>query len=137
TRVLQNGLFIPLAPEPEKLELTLARLAKLVGADNVGSPELLDTHRPDAFRMKRFTLVGIHKRANSNPQATSHNPQRVMGFRIFRPPLVARVVTTGGLPVRISAGSSTAACIVRGRIVRVSGPWRASGEWWREDAWAR
>ncbi len=55
-RVLQTGLFIPLAPEPAKLELTLARLAKLVGLDNVGSPELLDTHRPDAFRVKRFVV---------------------------------------------------------------------------------
>jgi len=55
-RVLQSGLFIPLAPEPEKLELLLARLAKLVGKENIGSPELLDTHRPDAFRVKRFEL---------------------------------------------------------------------------------
>ena len=45
-RASQTGLFIPLAPEPEKLEITLARLAKLVGRENVGSPELLDTHRP-------------------------------------------------------------------------------------------
>ena len=55
-RMAQTGLFIPLAPEPEKLELTLARLAKLVGADKVGSPEILDTHRPDAFRMNRFSI---------------------------------------------------------------------------------
>ncbi|MGI8838340.1 MAG: hypothetical protein ACR2H4_17125 [Pyrinomonadaceae bacterium] len=55
-RVLQTGLFMPLAPEPAKLELTLARLAKLVGLENVGSPELLDTHRPDAFRLKRFVV---------------------------------------------------------------------------------
>src|SRR5262249_5465966 len=55
-RAAQTGLFIPLAPEPEKLEITLARLAKLVGQDKVGSPELLETHRPDAFRMKRFQL---------------------------------------------------------------------------------
>jgi protein ImuB len=55
-RVLQTGLFIPLAPEPAKLELTLARLAKLVGLENVGSPELLDTHQPDAFRVKRFVV---------------------------------------------------------------------------------
>ena len=55
-RVLQTGLFIPLAPEPAKLELTLARLAKLVGIENVGSPELLDTYRPDAFRVKRFEV---------------------------------------------------------------------------------
>ena len=31
-RVLQTGLFIPLAPEPEKLELMLARLAKTSGS---------------------------------------------------------------------------------------------------------
>jgi hypothetical protein len=37
-RVLQNGLFVPLAPAPDKLELTLARLAKLVGEENIGSP---------------------------------------------------------------------------------------------------
>ena len=55
-RSIQNGLFQPLAPEPEKLELTLARLARLVGESNVGSPELVDTHRPGAFRIKRFIV---------------------------------------------------------------------------------
>jgi protein ImuB len=53
-RVVQNGLFVPLSPEPEKLELTLARIAAVVGEENVGSPEILNTHRPDAFRMQRF-----------------------------------------------------------------------------------
>jgi protein ImuB len=55
-RSIQNGLFQPLAPEPEKLELTLARLTRLVGESNVGSPELVDTHRPGAFRIKRFVM---------------------------------------------------------------------------------
>ena len=55
-RVVQNGLFVPLSPEPEKLELTLARLKALVGEENVGSPEILDTHRPDAFEVKTFGL---------------------------------------------------------------------------------
>ncbi len=54
-RVLQHGLFIPQAPAPEKLHLTLARLTGLLGKDNVGSPELLDTHRPDAFVMRAFS----------------------------------------------------------------------------------
>src|SRR5204863_3755500 len=63
-RVTQNGLFIPLAPEAEKLELTLARLAKLLGENNIGSPELLDSHRPDAFRIKRFALKGKIDRRN-------------------------------------------------------------------------
>ena len=55
-RVAQGGLFVPCAPDPEKLELTIARLAKLVGESNVGSPELLDSHRVDHFRMTRFVV---------------------------------------------------------------------------------
>jgi protein ImuB len=54
-RALQHGLFIPQAPVPEKLQLTLARLTALAGEGNVGSPYLLDTHRRDAFRMRTFS----------------------------------------------------------------------------------
>src|SRR5262252_891245 len=75
-RASQTGLFIPLAPEPEKLEITLARLAKLVGAENVGSPELLDTHRPDAFRVKRFSVTATRKKSRSNPQSAIRNLPR-------------------------------------------------------------
>ena len=53
-RTVQHGLFVPQAPPPEKLQLTLARLTALVGEGNVGSPELLDTHRRDAFVMRDF-----------------------------------------------------------------------------------
>ena len=54
-RVAQGGLFSPFSPDPEKLEVTLARIAGVVGKGKVGTPELVDTHRPDAFRMGRFT----------------------------------------------------------------------------------
>ena len=53
-RSAQGGLFLPPSPEPEKLELTLARIASMVGENNVGAVELLDTHRPEGFRMRRF-----------------------------------------------------------------------------------
>jgi protein ImuB len=59
-RAAQAGLFIPIAPEPEKLELTLARLEALVGEGHVGSPALVDTHRPGAFRMERFAEMRGH-----------------------------------------------------------------------------
>jgi protein ImuB len=151
-RVLQTGLFIPLAPEPEKLELMLARLAKLVGAENIGSPELLDTHRPDAFRVKRFELKEAKRRkrnkqqkANSkqqsavsvqpgNPQSEICN-QQSLGFRVFRPPLRALVQAEGGCPREISAWNKNRS--VHGKVVGVAGPWRTSGEWWRTDRWAR
>ena len=147
-RVLQTGLFIPLAPEPEKLELMLARLAKLVGAENIGSPELLDTHRPDAFRVKRFELKERKRRkanskqqtVNSKQQAASTqypalSTQHFLGFRVFRPPLRALVQAEGGCPREISAWNKNKS--VHGKVVGVAGPWRTSGEWWRTDKWAR
>ena len=85
-RVLQTGLFVPLAPEPAKLELTLARLAKLVGLKNVGSPELLDTHRPDAFRVKRFVVregnSKVAKRQARKVLSESSKRQTVIGKRL-------------------------------------------------------
>jgi protein ImuB len=140
-RRLQTGLFIPLAPEPEELELMLARLAKLVGAENIGSPELLDTHRPDAFRMKRFVLKEKVRRKKrnavreTNPESEVRNPKSILGFRVFRPPLRAMVQVEGGCPRDISAWNKNKS--VHGKVVAVAGPWRTSGEWWRTDAWAR
>ena len=136
-RELQTGLFIPLAPEPEKLELTLARLAKLVGPDNVGSVEILDTHRPDAFRIKRFSVANVRKKLSSNPKSANHNPQCVMGFRVFRPPWHAEVQTLHERPARINARGAALSYVIHGQVICASGPWRTSGDWWRADVWAR
>jgi protein ImuB len=123
-RVVQHGLFIPLAPEPQKLELTLARITKLVGEGNAGSPELIETHRPRAFRMRRFIAGACRK-----------NGKRVYcpGFalRIFRPALRARVQAANGRPMRVMARG------ISGHVLESAGPWRTSGDWWRGDAWSR
>jgi protein ImuB len=122
-RRLQNGLFIPLAPEAEKLELTLARIAAVIGEGQAGSPEVLDTHRPDAFRVVKFD-------ANAKPDMQASGPVQ-LGVRRFRPPVPARVEAVDGKPRRISAR------VMNGKIVAYAGPWRTCGEWWREDAWDR
>ena len=137
-RVLQNGLFAPLAPAPDKLEFTLARLAKLVGEQNIGSPTLLDTHRPDAFSMKRFTLAtkpDSRKRGKAISQFAIRNSQSALGFRMFRPPLRAIVQVEQGCPTQISAWSKHRS--VYGKVVSLAGPWRTMGDWWRDDRWAR
>ena len=54
---IQSGLFSPQSPEPLRLEVTLARLAALVGQDRVGRATLTDNHRPQSFRMDRFTVA--------------------------------------------------------------------------------
>jgi protein ImuB len=139
-RVLQNGLFVPLAPAPDKLELTLARLSKLIGENNIGSPAVLDTHRPDAFSMKRFVLKTTSEKERrrskaKNPQSEIRNPKSVFGFRMFRPPLRAVVEVASGWPVQVSAWGKQRS--VYGKVVSLAGPWRSTGDWWRNDSWAR
>jgi len=120
-RAAQNGLFVPVAPEPEKLELTLARLKSLVGERNVGSPALLDTHRPGAFQMLPRPLG-----ASAGLQVAGAQP-----MRSIRPPRAARVQMAAGQPVHVQAEG------VRGQVVASAGPWRTSGDWWTNDPWAR
>jgi protein ImuB len=136
-RLLQNGLFIPLAPEPEKLELTLARLAKLLGANNVGALRLLDTHRPEAFNVARFVLKDVNKKTKRAKSGMPKNEtaQCLPAFRTFRPPLRAIVQTEKGCPVEISAWSVNRS--VHGIAIQIAGPWRTTGDWWRSDGWAR
>jgi len=138
-RVLQNGLFIPLAPEPEKLELTLARLAKLVGKENIGSPEIINTHRPDSFRMKRFALKSKpdfrKRRSGSRHRQSPIANRQCLGFRMFRPPLRAIVKADQGCPKQISAWGKQRS--VYGKVVSLAGPWRTTGDWWSNDRWAR
>jgi protein ImuB len=137
-RSKQHGLFVPNSPDPEKLELTLARLVKLVGNANIGSPELTDTHRPGEFRMNKFFAQPNEARARGKTSrksvagadggaAAARRP--ATGCRIFRPRLAARVELREGRPVKIFFRG------LYGRVVTASGPWRISGDWWREDAW--
>jgi protein ImuB len=139
-RAAQGGLFRPTIPDPEKLELTVARLASLVGDANIGSPELVDSHRPGNFRMGRFvpareeTQVRRKKRGgaianNSEENAEPQFHQTAIAFRIFRPEWPAKVELRESCPAYIIFRG------MRGNITTASGPWRTSGDWWREDAW--
>jgi protein ImuB len=58
-----------------------------------------------------------------------------LGFRMFRPALRAVVQTERGWPAQISAWGKQRS--VYGKVVRLAGPWRTTGDWWREDGWAR
>ena len=124
-RAAQEGLFLPPSPEPEKLELTLQRISALVGRENVGSPVLVDTHRPGAFAVRPALDPG--GRVLSIPPAT-------LAFRAFRPPVPARVVASGA-PRQIWARARSR--VIEGRVLTAAGPWRTSGDWWTATPWAR
>jgi protein ImuB len=131
-RSAQGGLFLPPAPEPEKLELTLARIAGLVGDSRFGSMELLDTHRAEGFRMRRFSAdaAGQSKQKHSSAEKNS----TVAALRMFRPPLRAKVFLGNGEPARVLCAKQKE---VQGTVLWKAGPWRNSGDWWEREAWAR
>jgi len=129
----QNGLFIPVSPEPVKLELTLARIQAIVGAGRVGSPELLDTHRPDAFRMQPLLTQrhGGTEKNNSRDSLCLCASVSKLAFRYFRPPRCARVSLTSGQPGFVAAEG------ILGKVIDFAGPWRSSGDWWTSEPWQR
>jgi len=131
-RVAQNGLFVPCGPDPEKLEVTIARLGKLVGEGNLGCAELLDSHRPESFRMSRFVVASEQskQRGKGERNVRENSPHSVVtGLRVARPAQAVRVELRDEQPVRIYLRG------MRGEVIAASGPWRSSGDWWQEDAW--
>jgi protein ImuB len=133
-RSAQGGLFLPPSPEPEKLELTLARIAGMVGENKVGALELLDTHHPDGFRMRRFVAEVARKTPQKKTPDSAAATAAVTALRRFRPPLRVNVVLEDGQPVSVVCAKKKE---VQGDVLWKSGPWRASGDWWEREAWSR
>jgi len=133
-RSAQGGLFLPPTPEPEKLELTLARIAGMVGENKVGALELLDTHHPEGFRMQRFVVEAPQKSLRETPASTlTEEKSAVTALRRFRPPLRADVTLENGQPMHLVCRKKD----VQGRVLWKAGPWCFSGDWWEREAWSR
>ena len=124
-RRTQQGLFVAMSLEPEKLELTIARIRHLTGPDKVGTAELVDTHRPDSFRMQAFAPGGVKMPGRDG------SVEARLSLRRFRPPKYAQVIVAQKRPVRISSPAAN------GTVVMAKGPWRTSGDWWRVSPWKR
>ncbi len=119
-RLIQHSLLEPPLPNPEEMSRTLARLTALFGKSNIGSPALVDTHRPDAIEMeapfgrREKAPFGRREKEREREKATIQ-----LSLRRFRPPL----------PTRIRSD----------QIVACAGPWRSSGDGWTGKAheWSR
>jgi protein ImuB len=134
-RSAQSGLFQPSSPEPEKLGLTLARISSVVGEGRAGSPELLNTHRREAFEMKHFTPSAHNGNGCRRNGVENDSPQElVTALRIFRPPVAVEVLHQNGRPSHISAMKRKE---ISGEVLWAAGPWRSSGDWWEHNSWIR
>jgi protein ImuB len=120
TSKVQLGLFSPQLPESGRLDVTLARLAALVGEGNVGSPALSDRHLPGSFRIEPFALPSGY------PGIGVSSVSRV-SLRQLRPPEPVMVILKDAKPEGLRFRTRSYA------IEHVYGPWFASGEWWNRD----
>ncbi|QNI33224.1 DNA polymerase Y family protein [Alloacidobacterium dinghuense] len=117
----QHGLFLPQSPEPGSLEVLLARLRKLLGNERVGSPELLDENRRDAFHMTPFSPLCTKLQQRPASRSTA--------LRIYRPPQSIGVLLNGTAPEHVFWNGQKYV------VVEHAGPWRLSGQWWSESTW--
>jgi protein ImuB len=121
---VQLGLFSPQLPEPGRLDITLARIKAIVGEERLGTIELKDTHEPDAFRLKEFSVIKAGTAEWSGPQLPA------AAMRRLRPPETIAVTLRNKCPhIFYFRG-------VGYRAERSYGPWRASGGWWSDGRWS-
>jgi protein ImuB len=147
-RILQHTLFTRPHPTPEQLSTLLARLGAAMGQDRIGSPSVVDSHRPGAFTMKPFATehdqLGGKGRTGrmEKPESRASSPEpRVpsralasgpwppaSALRRCRQPVPARVtVDAAGRPARVTTDRRGFA---GGSVRQAVGPWKTSGEWW-------
>jgi protein ImuB len=120
----QFSLFETALRDPARLSETLARLTGLLGADRVGTPVLLDTHRPDAFQMEPFSW--------QLPEAVGEEEVLpACALRRFRSPVPASMLLMKNQPAHLRCAA------LQGDALRQNGPYTASGNWWDEKAWER
>jgi len=130
-RTAQRGLFLPLMPEAEKLEITLARIISIVGEHRAGVASVLNTHRPDGFVMERFTASD---EAAALSATTQDRVDSSYSLRILRPSRQLTVRTADGRPMAIQSLTESDQLSLSGEVLWSAGPWRSSGEWWTEHA---
>jgi protein ImuB len=132
----QGGLFQALAPEPAKLEITMARLRSVVGEkdeqgrDRVGFAAVVDSHKPDSFQVFRSREEA--EAANKASSKTESQTRSLLPLSIFRPPIPAKVSLKRRVPEIVSFEGN------RAKVLKASGPWRSSGGWWNTaEKWSR
>jgi protein ImuB len=123
TSKMQLGLFSPQAPEPMRLDVTLARIRSIVGEGCVGRVVLKDTHRPEAFRVEPFAVP------SSTPIEVKPGTHRV-AMRQLRPSEIVTVTVRNRQPDSFIFREK------RYTVERAYGPWSSSGDWWRPTLWS-
>jgi len=143
-RATQLDILRPAGPAPDRLAATIARLAALVGPDNVGAPTVEDTWREEAVAVRTYEPARPDERSAPLPawrgEADGRRPagegngaanetgagEPRLAIRRRRPPEEIEMLLNRQGPAAFRGRETTA------RVLIAAGPYRLSGEWWRE-----
>lgn len=132
-RAAQADMFAPPCPAPERLHVTLARLAALCGPGKVGTLMPRNSHLPDAVELGPFAprpAVAPARALAQNGEASAANRDAAkspaagatvaqLAVRAMRPPHRVEVLCTRGGALEFVRGADFG-----GRVVSCAGPWR-------------
>ena len=132
-RASQLDLWRPPGPTPEALAATMARLAALVGPENVGAPEVVDSFREEEVALRAYRLERPRREggAHGDDDPGGNPGELTLGLRRFRPPQPLEVLMDRDGPSALRGKQLTA------RVLVAAGPYRSSGAWWTEEAFSR
>ncbi len=117
-RPSQRGLYAVSRPEPESLLLTVNKLKKLVGEDNVGVPVILNQRLAEAFDLDADKLPQGKERLET------HFESSIIAFSYFHPPLRAEVLVRDSRLIFIKTDYFS------GHVTEYSGVWKTNSRWW-------
>jgi len=117
-RPSQRGLYAVSRPEPEDLLLTVNKLKKLVGEENVGVPVVLDQRVSEPF------AVDPEQLPQGREKLEIRSEKLTAAFNYFRPPLPAAVTVADKRLLYIKTP------FWKGRVKQYSGMWKKNSHWW-------
>jgi protein ImuB len=124
-RATQLDMLRPAGPAPDRLATTLARLAALVGPENVGAPATVDSWREQAVAVTPYVPPAAPVAGST---AAGPSPATRLTVRRKRPPEEIEVIMGRDGPTALRGSETTA------RVLVTAGPYRLSGEWWQPSA---
>ena len=117
-RPAQRGLYAVSRPEPESLLLTVGKLKKLVGEDNVGVPVMLNQRLAQPFALDADALP------KGKEKLEVHEDNSIIAFSYFHPPVPAEVLVRDKRLIFIRTR------LFAGHVREYSGVWRSNSKWW-------
>ena len=117
-RPAQKGLYAVSRPEPERLLLTVNKLKKLVGEENVGVPVILNERLAEPFALDADKMPEGRERLEIKAE------KAVIAFNYFHPPVRAEVLVRDGRLIFVKTR------YFEGHVSEYSGVWKSNSRWW-------